>query len=215
LKRPKAVDWNGEGVGTRVSLADVMGSEGLVNVIRDMGMSKNFAGQTKMVSGEIDADVEIYLQKSEQIDSVLRCDTLLDGEGMVAASAGFLVQTLPQADGAALVDFIRQTLATERLSEVLRESDPADGAALVKAMLAPLENELEILESRPVCFACPCSHERAAKTLEMLHDEDLQAMILEDNQAQVTCNFCGQQYVFSESELELMRRKRAPQQPAS
>lgn len=215
LKHPKAVPWNGEGVGTRVSLADVMGSEGLVNVIRDMGMSKNFAGQTKMVSGEIDQDVESYLQGSEQIDSILRCDTLLDGEGMVTASAALLVQTLPQAEGTALVEFIRQSMTMDHLAQVLREGNPVDAGGLVKAMLAPLESELEILETRPVSFACPCSHERAAKTLEMLHEEDLQAMILEDNQAQVTCNFCGQQYVFSENELEMIRRKRAPQQPAS
>jgi molecular chaperone Hsp33 len=214
LKRPQAVEWKGEGVGTRVSLAEAMGSQGLVNVIRDLGMTKNFAGQTKMVSGEIDADVESYLQKSEQIDSILRCDTLLDGEGMVVASAGFLVQTLPQAEGTALVEFIRQSMDIERLSQVLREG-PAQAAELATTMLAPFENKLEILDTRPVSFGCPCSHERAAKTLEMLHDEDLQAMILEDNQAQVTCNFCGQQYVFPESELELIRRKRAPQQPAS
>jgi molecular chaperone Hsp33 len=213
LKHPKAVPWKGEGVGVRASLAEAMGKDGLVNVIRDLGMSKNFAGQTKMVSGEIDQDVESYLQGSEQIDSVLRCDTLLDGEGMVAASAGLLVQTLPQAEGAALVEFIRQTIEVDRLSQVLRESNPSEAADLVKAVLGPLEHELEILESRPVSFGCPCSQERAARTLEMLHDEDLQAMILEDNQ--VTCNFCGQQYGFSESELELIRRKRAPQTPAS
>lgn len=215
LKHPKAVPWKGEGVGVRASLAEAMGKDGLVNVIRDLGMSKNFAGQTKMVSGEIDQDVESYLQGSEQIDSVLRCDTLLDGEGLVAASAGLLVQTLPQAEGAALVEFIRQTIDVDRLSQVLRESNPSEAADLVKAVLGPLEHELEILESRPVSFGCPCSQERAARTLEMLHDEDLQAMILEDNQAQVTCNFCGQQYGFTEQDLELIRRKRAPQQPAS
>ncbi len=215
LKHPKAVEWKGEGVGTRISLADAMGREGLVNVIRDLGMSKNFAGQTKMVSGEIDEDVESYLKGSEQIDSILRCDTLLDGEGLVAASAGFLVQTLPQAEGTALVEFIRQSLDVNRLSQVLHEGRPTDASDLVKAMLAPLQNELEILDSRPVSFACPCCRERAAKTLEMLHEEDLKEMILEDNQAQVTCNFCGQQYTFSEGELELIRRKRAPQQPPS
>jgi molecular chaperone Hsp33 len=215
LKHPKAVPWKGEGVGTRVSLAEAMGKDGLVNVIRDMGMSKNYAGQTKMVSGEIDQDVESYLQGSEQIDSILRCDTLLDGEGMVVASAGVLVQTLPQAEGAALVEFIRQSVDVERLSQILHEGQAIETADLVRAMLGPLEHELEILETRPVSFGCPCSQERAAKTLEMLHEEDLQAMILEDNQAQVTCNFCGQQYGFSESELELIRRKRAPQQPAS
>ena len=215
LKHPRAMPWNGEGVGIRLSLADGMGSQGLVNVIRDLGMSKNFAGQTRMVSGEIDQDVEAYLQSSEQIDSVLRCDCLVDGEGLVTASGGLLVQTLPQADGTALVEFIRQTMDCERLSQVLRDATLAEAVDLARAMLAPLGDELDVLETRPVSFACPCSRERASKTLEMLHEEDLQALILEDNQAQVTCNFCGQRYVFSEGELEIIRRKRTPPQPAS
>jgi molecular chaperone Hsp33 len=103
----------------------------------------------------------------------------------------------------------------DRLFVILRDGNPANAADLAKAMLAPLANELEILETKPVTFGCPCSQERAGKTLEMLHEEDLQAMILEDNQAQVTCNFCGVHYTFTEQELEVIRRKRAPEKPAS
>jgi redox-regulated HSP33 family molecular chaperone len=33
-------------------------------------------------------------------------------------------------------------------------------------------------------------------------------MILETNEAEVTCNFCGGQYRFTEVELERIRRKR-------
>ena len=87
--------------------------------------------------------------------------------------------------------------------------------SLARRLLAPMSESLQILDSRPVTFACSCSRARAAATMEMLHEEDLRAMILEDNQAQVSCNFCGEQYTFSESELELIRRKRQPARPAS
>ena len=104
----------------------------------------------------------------------------------------------------------------QRLSQVLHEAVGALGAeALARRLLAPMSDTLQTLDCRPVTFACSCSRARAAATLEMLHQEDLQAMILEDNQAQVTCSFCGEQYTFPEGELELLRRKRQPARPAS
>jgi molecular chaperone Hsp33 len=216
LKHPGAVPWTGVAAQARLSLAEAVGSKGVVSVIRDLGLAQNYAGQTALQTGEIDSDVEKYLVESEQVDSVLRCDTLVDGEGEVLASAGLLVQTLPQAAGEALVEFIRQTLDEQRLSQVLSEAaGELDAEVLARSLLAPVSESLQTLERRPVTFSCACSRARAAATLEMLHQEDLQAMILEDNQARVTCNFCGEQYVFSESELELIRRKRQPARPAS
>ena len=216
LRHPGVVPWAGPSDSLRLSLAEAVGTKGVVNVIRDLGMAQNYAGQTPLLSGEIDRDVENYLSTSEQIDSVLRCDTLVGGEGEVIASAGLLVQTLPQAEGAALVEFIRQTLDDQRLSQVLHEAaGTMDAETLARRLLGPVGESLQTLETRPVTFACSCSRARAASTLEMLREEDLQAMILEDNQAQVTCSFCGEQYTFSESELELIRRKRQPAGPAS
>jgi molecular chaperone Hsp33 len=216
VKHPGAVSWSGTSGLTRVALAEAVGSKGVVSVIRDLGLAQNYAGQTVLVTGEIDSDVENYLMQSEQIDSVLRCDTLVDREGEVIASAGLLVQTLPQTEGAALVEFIRQTLDDQRLGQVLSEAaGVSDAETLARSLLAPMSDSLQTLERRPVTFSCACTRARVAATLEMLHEEDLRAMIREENQAQVTCNFCGERYVFSESELELLRRKRRPVQPAS
>ncbi len=216
LKHPGAVPQSGASGLVRVSLAEAVGTQGVVSVIRDLGLAQNYVGQTALRTGEIDSDVENYLANSEQIDSVLRCDTLVDGEGQVIASAGLLVQTLPQAGGTALVEFIRQTLDEQRLSQVLGETAGAMGAEdLARRLLGPASESLQTLDSRPVTFSCACSRARVASTLEMLHEEDLRAMILEDNQAQVTCNFCGEQYTFSESELEVIRRKRKPVGPVS
>jgi molecular chaperone Hsp33 len=215
LKNPGAVLPPAASGLLRVSLAQSVGNQGVVSVIRDLGLAQNYAGQTVLQTGEIDSDVEHYLSTSEQIDSVLRCDTLVDGDGEVVASAGLLVQTLPQAQGEALVEFIRQTVDEQRLSQVLGEMGAIAAETLARRLLAPMSDSLRTLDCRPVTFACSCSRARAASTLEMLHEEDLQAMILQDNQAQVTCSFCGEQYTFCESELEMIRRKRQPAQPAS
>src|SRR3954471_20508439 len=90
-------------VGGRPRLAAAIGRTGLVNVIRDVGFREPFSGQIALRTGEIDEDVEAYLEKSEQVVSALACDALVGPDGALEFAAGILVQALPGSEGAALV----------------------------------------------------------------------------------------------------------------
>jgi molecular chaperone Hsp33 len=219
VKRPAAVTWEPAFASApRLSLGDAIGKHGVVSVTRDLGMAQNYSGQVSLSTGEIDEEVEHYLNTSEQIDSVLRCETLLDSEGKVKAAAGLLVQTLPQAHGAAVVEFLRDTLRGPALTSVLADAvaqDRLTPESIARGALGQCANGLQVLDQRAVTFFCPCTRERAESTLGMLSPQDLKEMILETNQAEVTCNFCGQQYRFSEIDLERIRRKRGKPQAQS
>ena len=216
VKRPTAVTWDPELASTpRLAIGDAVGKQGVVNVTRDLGLAQNYSGQVVLSTGEIDEDVEHYLTTSEQIDSVLRCETLVDRDGKVTAAAGLLVQTLPQARGAAVVEFLRDTLRGPALSSVLISAlatDAFDPESIARAALGQCADDMQVLDLREVRFFCPCTRERAESTLGMLRPEDLKEMILETNEAEVTCNFCGQQYRFSEIEIERIRRKHSKPQ---
>lgn len=219
VKRPEAVTWLPELAGTaRMAIGEAIGKQGVVTVTRDLGMAQNFCGQIALHSGEVDEEVERYLNASEQIDSLLRCDTLVDGEGKVTAAAGLLVQTLPQAHGAEILEFLRETLARPLFSAVLRDAlaqDTFAPEAIARAALGQTADRMQVLDLREVSFFCPCTRQRAESTLEMLRPEDLQEMILDTNEAEVTCNFCGNQYRFSEVELEQIRRRKNQDRPPS
>ena len=219
VKRPAAVPWNPElGSAARVALGDAIGKQGVVNVTRDLGLSQNYSGQVALSSGEIDEEVEHYLNTSEQIDSVLRCETLVDSSGQVTAAAGLLLQTLPQAHGAAVVEFLRDTLRGPLFATVLKDAlakGTFDPESIARAAIGQCADSMQVLEQHEVRFFCPCTRERAHSTLGMLSPQDLKEMILETNEAEVTCNFCGQQYRFSEIELERIRRKHDKPQPQS
>jgi molecular chaperone Hsp33 len=219
VKRPEAVTWDPALAGaTRLAIGEAIGKQGVVSVIRDLGMAQNYSGQVALSGGEIDDEVERYLNTSEQIDSVLRCDALVDSEGKVTAAAGLLVQTLPQAHGAAVVEFLRDTLAGPVFSTVLAEAlahGKVEPEAIARATLGPWAAGMQVLDLREVSFFCPCTRQRAESTLGMLRSEDLKEMILETNEAQVTCNFCGTQYRFGEVELERIRRRHQKDRPRS
>lgn len=219
VKRPGAVTWDPElAVAARLPIREAIGLHGTVGVIRDLGLAQNYSGQVAMEGGEIEEEVERYLNTSEQIDSVLRCDTLVDSAGAVTAAAGLLVQTLPQAHGAAVVEFLRETLRGPVFSTVLRDAlalGKFEPESIAKAALGQSADDMQVLDLREVSFFCPCTRERAESTLGMLRPEDLKEMILETSEAEVICNFCGLKYRFSEVELERIRRQHEKDRPPS
>jgi molecular chaperone Hsp33 len=200
----------------RLSLAAAVGSSGIVHVVRDLGLRETFSGETQIATGEIDDDVEHYLIASEQIDSALACDGLLvnpagngGGDGAIAISGGILIQALPGTDGAEIVAGARERLRAGALTRALA-TRPVSAEELLQAALGDALPVLQILDRREVSFYCPCSRERAAASLQLLGAGELRSMILEEGEAEVTCNFCRERYDFDETELEAIRREATP-----
>ncbi len=192
----------------RPRLANAVGRTGLVSVVRDLGLGHTFSGQTPFVDGEIDTDVERYLRDSEQIDSALACETLLDSDGRIRGAAGILVQALPGGNGTALITAARKRMRAGSVALYLAGLNGAQAIADEVAGVT-LGEDAEALNrlgpDRPIRFHCPCSHQRAATTLELLGAADLATMIREDGQALVTCEFCRSDYSFDSEQLETIR----------
>jgi len=212
--RPGAAPSPGGGDGA--GLPAWVGRGGTVNVVRDLGLGQPFTGTTPLASGEVDEDVERYLLESEQIDSALGCEVVLDAGGEARAAVGVLVQALPNSEGVALVETARQRLRAGALATFVhgpagvaatgRLAEPAD---LVRALFGeqPTDQtgDLRVLDRRPVRFHCPCSRERALATLALLGDAELGDMIATDGRADVTCDFCRREHQFSVEDLEVLR----------
>jgi len=197
--------------GTRPSLGAAVGRSGIVSVIRDVGLGENFSGQTAIRDGEIDSDVEGYLTDSEQIDSALRCEVLLDDAGAVRAAAGVLVQALPGSGEGERIAAARARLQAGALLGLLAGAGaPPDATAVARAALggdgAAADVALTVLDERPVRFFCPCSRERAAAALALIGDGELATLIREDGMADVVCDFCRARYDFTDAALEEIRR---------
>jgi molecular chaperone Hsp33 len=219
VKKPSEVVWTATLDGmTRLSLGEVLGRTGRVSVIRDIGLSQNYRGECAIQSGEIDEDVEHYLNTSEQIDSVLHCEVLVDVTGKVLVGAGLLIQTLPQARGVAMVEFLRDSLRGPAMAEVLRTlylAKQVGCEAIARCALLQCAEGMQVMEERPVTFFCPCTRDRALSTLSLLRPDDLQALLLETNEADVECDFCGTHYRFSEEDIAQIRRAHGPTRPVS
>lgn len=192
--------------GQRVVVGQALGRTGVVNVIRDLSLKERFGGRTDFVDGEIDTDVEHYLTHSEQIDSVLSCETVLGPELGIAASAGILLQTLPGSPGGDLLKTARANVRAGALDRALRHRQSAPTVAeIARAVLGEAATDLMILDVRPVVFFCPCSRQRAASSVALLGSHEIETMIDEGKDTTVTCHFCRETYVFAAANLEAIR----------
>ena len=93
-----------------------------------------------------------------------------------------------------------------RVEEALKKVRPvssmiADGVS-AKGIIAELMAgfEMDYLSSTELAFRCKCNRERIEDVLLSLSHADMQALV-DDGQAEVCCQFCGEKYHFEKDEL--------------
>jgi molecular chaperone Hsp33 len=169
----------------RPSVALAVGARGFAVVTRDLGLASPYQGNVEMQTGEIDEDLEHYLEHSEQLPSALRTAVEIDGAGTIVRAIGVLAQSFPGSEPE-LIERVRGRLAGRALDD-LREPTLDD---LVGLALGG-ESFRRMLE-HPVRFHCSCGPARALSVLATLGPSDLDALATEQEQTEVRCNFCGQ-----------------------
>lgn len=187
---------------------DVSGAvgQGMLSVIKDMGLKEPYSGQTLLQTGEIAEDLTYYFATSEQTPSSVGLGVLMNRENTVRQAGGFIVQLMPFAEEA-VIDRLEQNLKQIRsVTELL------DGGSTPWQMLERVLEGLEpeMTDTVPMAFSCSCSREKIEKVLVSLGREELDQMIQEGQEIEVNCHFCNRQYKFSVDQLkELYQRSRS------
>ena len=171
--------------------------KGWLEVTKDLGLKKPYTGQVPIVSGEIAEDIAYYLTKSEQIPSAVGLSVFVNPNNTIGEAGGFMLQALPGASDSLITETINRINDLPALSSAF-----LDGLTPEKLAAMILGDDCKILEKDEIAFKCDCSKEKYGNILATLKDSQLKAMINEDHGAELTCNFCGNKYQFSEEELK-------------
>lgn len=197
------VELNEQG---KLDVRGVVGTEGTLSVVKDIGLRDFFTGQIPIVSGEIAEDFTQYFAVSEQVPSAVGLGVLVNPDNTVKASGGFILQVMPGATDET-IDALEAAL--QKMTPV---STMIDNGLTPEEMLYAIlgEERVDIVDEMPVQFACNCSRERFANAIVGLGRDEIQSMIEENGEAEAECHFCLEKYHYSKEELEqLLNEARA------
>lgn len=186
----------------KLAVGIAVGTNGYLEVKKDMGLKEDFAGKVALQTGEIGDDFAYYFAVSEQTPSIVSVGVLVDEQSDIIASGGLLIQMMPDATE-------EDITCTEELVKTLQPMSNMiqDGKSL-EDILNSLYEDCKVLEERPLSFKCECGREKMEGAIITLSKDDIETMIKEDHGCEIKCQFCGEKYQFSEEELKAILDKR-------
>lgn len=178
--------------------------KGFLSVVRDLGLKEPYIGQIPLVSGEIAEDLTYYYSKSEQIPTCMALGVLVDTDNSAIAAGGFMIQMLPGSTDE----------MAERLEKIVNNLPPVtsmvhDGMSAEDIFFRVTEGFDMLMDNNIIepKYECNCSKERMERALVSIGKKELQSIIDEQGEAELTCHFCDNKYLFNREELtELLER---------
>ena len=181
----------------KLDVGGAVGRDGMLGVVRDLGLKEPYVGQIPLVSGEIAEDITSYYAVSEQIPTVCALGVLVNPDLTVSCAGGFLVQLLPGYTDDEIDRLEKNIAAMPSVTKMLSQ-----GLTPVDMMKMALDTfEPDVLDSCRVDYHCDCSLDRVERALVSLGREELQRLEKEEPVVEVACQFCDKKYHVSIAKL--------------
>ena len=184
---------------------DVSGAvgNGILNVIKDMGLKEPYSGQVALQTGEIAEDLTYYFAVSEQVPSAVGLGVLMNKDNTVRQAGGFIVQVMPFAEESTIVKLEQNVQKIQSVTTLLEQGHTPE--SLLEQVLEGFD--IEINDTIPTEFYCNCDKNRVEKALISIGRKELNELIQEGKEVELNCHFCNTNYVFSVEELKEILRK--------
>lgn len=189
----------------KLNVGGLVGSQGLLGVIRDFGEGEPHMGQVALRSGEIAEDLTGYYADSEQIPTVCALGVLVDKtDSRKVLAGGMLLQLLPGALPSDVEKLEKNVASLPPVTSML-----AQGMTIEDMCRRALDGfQMEILDTYKVGYACTCTRERVESALLTLPPEEIAGLFLEETgTAEICCQYCGRKYVLTKEELEALSER--------
>ena len=188
---------------------------GVLTCIRDTGMKEPYVGKIDFVTGEVADDMTAYFWISEQQQTSVSLGVKLDENAEVQAAGGMIIQMLPDATEECISALEKWLPEMPKISELAdKVSRDADGRSVesvmeeyLRAAFLGMPDEFQImpLDTLDIGWKCDCSEERLEQVVKSLGAKEINDIIEQDGQAELTCQFCGKSYHFDKEHLERLR----------
>ena len=182
----------------KLDVGGAIGKDGLLYVIKDLGLKEPYVGQVPIQTGEIAEDLTYYFTVSEQTPSAVSLGVLVDKDYSIKAAGGFVIQMMPGADP------LLADLLMYRLEEIPSITTMISEGKTIEEILEFIFDgmDLKILDEVEPKYVCDCSRERIEKALISIGEKDLREIYEEGKEEEVVCHFCNRKYKFTNEDIK-------------
>ena len=153
--------------------------QGILKIIKDMGLKEPYVGLSEINSGEIAQDLAYYFYNSEQTPTVIALGVKLKNENTVEYAGGYMIQLLPGAEDEFITALEQKIGAIRPMTELM--AGGMDIKRIAKLLYEDMSDETyerlvepyEILEEKDVKYNCNCSSDKFYRGLITLGKEQL------------------------------------------
>lgn len=183
----------------KLDVGSAVGNDGLIYVIKDIGLKEPYIGMSKIITGEIAEDFANYYYNSEQKSTAVALGVLVYQNG-VKRAGGFIVNALPDATEDELFILENRLKEAKPISQMLDENM----SLLEIAKDITGDKNIKILEQEEITpkYECNCNRDKMEKALISIGKKELRNILEEDKKAEIVCHFCNKKYEFSEEDLK-------------
>jgi len=191
--------WQGELEG--IGFAQMVGDGRFAITLDPRDGGQTYQGIVELDGGSVAQVLQNYMLRSDQLETRL---WLAANE---QHAAGLLLQKMADegGHGIALLDdeadedtWPRVTMLTDTLKREELLGLPAE--ELIRRLY--YEEDVRLFDTQRVAFRCSCSRDKVARMLKMLGRDEVLSVLSEQDMAEITCEFCNQQYKFDRVDAE-------------
>ena len=188
-----------------VGKLDVGGSigNGVLTVIKDMGLKEPYNGQVMLQTSEIAEDLTYYFATSQQVPSAVGLGVLMEHDNTVKQAGGFIVQLMPFAEEKTIAQLEKNIAKVNSVTGLLEQGYTPE--TMLEYLLEDMD--MTINDTIDASFYCNCSKERVSRALISVGKKELKSMINDGKPIELNCHFCNTNYTFSVEEIKELYRQ--------
>ena len=184
----------------KIDVGGAVGKQGMIYIIKDIGLKEPYIGMTPIVSGEIAEDFTNYFATSEQTPTVVALGVLVDKNG-VKSAGGYLITLMPDSGEEEIIKIETALKNAESISKMLDENK---NLVEIAEIVTGDNNLMYFEDDNEPNYMCNCSREKMEKNLITIGKKEILDIINNEGKAELVCHFCNKRYNFTKEELEKM-----------
>lgn len=183
----------------KLDVGGIVGKNGYITVIKNLGLKEPYVGRCNLVSGEIAEDFTAYYAYSEQQPTAMALGVLIGRDERCIGAGGLIIQPMPGCSEESIVKAEELISKFTDISAQIREMG-ANG------IIEKYFGEYEFTEYNP-SYICNCSKEYIDGMLITLGENELYDTVEKEGKIEVCCHFCDKKYVYYKKDVDLLLGK--------